>query len=539
MPYQKKKIVTYQSGRVAKRSGATKRAGNASKTASKALTVYRRPYITRYPRTAPRANSWQPKVTSLPRSMPQYALANYNAFHPMAEGAKVPDMSCIPSATSFSRDVTTMAANGSGVSYWAFRAQPSATAINGTSLNGVSQNGYYYPTWPAGYGLGSGSTSFSNLQQGGTQDPCFANMVMNYQDVRTVAAAIRIQCTQAPNNATGFVHIAVVPEDFAYSTWSYPTAANTNNNNPATAGMAGSAFASMERAPYYQKIPVANLINNQVTVQLPIMDEGAYRYRNTAQLPGNSNQQVLTSTSASTGGGSTPVQITQVGSVALDATSGAATVTFGVPFVNSNPVVTATVQAANDSSVEDCTVTGTSLTGFSVSSDIDPGGSAGNGNFGGSVANWSATGYVTPANYALFMPDGTEALTVQNTQFSQINAIETTYGWSAVIVAIEGAIANQPCLEVESMRHYEGVPTSSGATIITASAAGAYSPMLTGATKYMQTSQGPFRQNAQNNSGATSAAAAALYDGAQMVAGCASPAAAMGMAALRPIVIGR
>jgi len=458
--------------------------------------------------------------------MPQYSIANADAFDARAEGAKVPDMSMVPSATSWSRDVTTIAANSKGVAYWAFRAQPSAVAINGTSQEGSVQAAYPYPEWPADYGVGPG----------GNSDPAYASMVSNYMDVRTVAMAIKLQCIQPALTAQGFVHIAVVPEDMSAKTWSYP------QNGTA------SPFPAMERAPYYQKFPVANLINNTVQVQCPIMDEGAFRYRYTGQgpasvagleklelqvgetdLPGldiptiqqNNNTDKL----SYIGGGLRPMY--WAGKVQTNGTQDTY-VPFPVPFETA-PVVQiqrqddgTTNASQQDPSRVDGVVYGVTKNGFHCYSVW--GGAPGQDRF-----NWLAVGRP---------PSGLTPSASTSATLGANSSIETTFGWCAIIVALEGVTPGANCLEVEAIRHYEGIPSETVGNIITATAAAPFSSLVTGATKAMQQAIGPFTNQDDGSGGRLlSGALNALYTGATAVAGAVSPGAAFAMSALRPALI--
>jgi hypothetical protein len=473
--------------------GVSMRGGRKTKKSNyygkkKSAPTYYIPRATaRYGLTMSRArNSYAPSVSKASNSIPKYTLAVVRPFSDNAIGAKVPDMNSMPSATSFSREIVSPKLNQSGYSFTAYRFQHTCTTINGTPASGQQAVwpviGASFVTPSTAYGLdGLNYTATPNGSANGfaTQDPCYQSMVANYLDTRTVACGIRVQCNLPALTACGFIHIACVPEDMLGSAWQYPT-----------------TFAAMERAPFYQKVPLANLINNQANINLPIMDQGAWRYRNTALLPSNVGASFVQSTTAASGGGTTPVQVTQQGTASL---SGTATVTFGVPFIG-QPVVQLTAQVANDTGVEDITITpGTvSATGFSCSSDYDNGGSTAvadsNLNF-----NWTATGYMTPANYALYTPDGGEALTVQNIQLSTIPGIETTYGWGACIVALEmGAfapngtqtVASTSPIEVEVIRHYEAIPNDNVGNIITGTAAERHSDAVLTGTKNVQSMTG-------------------------------------------------
>lgn len=477
--------------------GVSMRGGRKTKKSNyygkkKSAPTYYIPRATaRYGLTMSRArNSYAPSVSKASNSIPKYTLAVVRPFSDNAIGAKVPDMNSMPSATSFSREIVSPKLNQSGYSFTAYRFQHTCTTINGTSSTGMSA------AWPSigssftnpatggdSYGLeGLNYTATPNGRGYATQDPCYQSMIANYLDTRTVACGIRVQCNLPALTACGFIHIACVPEDMLGTTWQYPT-----------------TFAAMERAPFYQKVPLANLINNQANINLPIMDQGAWRYRNTGLLPSNVGQSFIASTTAATGGGTAPVQVTQSGSSTLS--NGVGTVTFGVPFI-SQPVVTANLQGPNDTVVQDITILTGSITntGFQITADGDAGGMNVVANApDGQVYNWTAVGYMTPANYALYTPDGGEALTVQNIQLSTIPGIETTYGWGACIVALEmGAfapngtqtVAQTSPIEVEVIRHYEAIPNDNVGNIITGTAAERHSDAVLTGTKNVQSMTG-------------------------------------------------
>jgi hypothetical protein len=85
----------------------------------------------------------------------------------------------------------------------------------------------------------------------------------NYNLLRTVAFGIKIETRQSAFNAAGFLHIALVPEQLEGSTnFAYPT-----------------SVSGMEYAPYYRRIPIADLIEDEITVCGKYTDPGtAFRY---------------------------------------------------------------------------------------------------------------------------------------------------------------------------------------------------------------------------------------------------------------------
>lgn len=374
-------------------------------------------------------------------------------------------MNSMPSCTSFSREIISPQINSVGASFTAYRFQQTLTTVSGT---GTGQNGASWPGVGTSNAQGIAAFGVAGLQQ----DPSLASMLVNYQDTRTVAMSVRIQCTQAALTAQGFVHMAVVPEDLSGSAlWQYPT-----------------SYSAMERAPFYQKVPLANLINNTPTIALPIMDEGAWRYRNTALLPsqvGTSFLQQITSTGN--------VQVTYAANNAYS--SGTGTVSFQYPFV-----ATPSIQ------IEDFTsgtgeyssnITASSATGFTANFVQDSGGSAALSGWSGTF-NYSATGEMTAANAALYYASVGSAvpITAAGIQSVSIPGIETTYGWGAIIIALEnvgGYVAgnNVSPIEVEIIRHYEAIPNDTAGNIVTANAAAPPSQAMLEANKTVQMTVGP------------------------------------------------
>jgi len=310
------------------------------------------------------------------------------------------------------------------------------------------------------------------------QDPAFASMVSNYLDVRTVACSVRVQCTIAALNAQGFVHMACVPEDMQAvnggiaGSWNYPT-----------------SLASMERAPFYQKVPLASLINNSATIALPVMDEGAWRYRNTSLVP----SQVGNSFLAVNGTPSTlPVQVTMTGTG--NTSSGTGTVTFPFAFA-ANPVVICTVNSIENATQSyEITVPTITTTTFTANC-VYEGGSAVTIYNASTPFYWEATGSMTPANAALYYASVGQEVPAQISNYSPatIPGIETTYGWGVCIIALEntGTAANVSPIEVEIIRHYEAIPNDNNGNVITGTKPAPYCPEVMQFNKAVQQETGP------------------------------------------------
>lgn len=176
-------------------------------------------------------------------SMPQFTMAQIDPFAEESFGTKVPDDSTAPTATAFSRNllpITVTTANpGMGQ---LFRYHPANWAVNPTGVTGTTW------TWGTAY---AGATVTSNI----------GALKANYTALKTVAWGLKISCRQNYAVATGMVHIAHVPDVIDGSTWSYPT-----------------SVSALEYAPYYRRIPVADLIQDDVIVNGRFTDATAFRF---------------------------------------------------------------------------------------------------------------------------------------------------------------------------------------------------------------------------------------------------------------------
>jgi len=190
-----------------------------------------------------------PKVKPPPNkaSLPQFAVAQLDPFCPEAFGAKVPDDATAPSAVAFSRDLLTFSVGatfaGSGQF---FRFDPGAAFVFPTPTSSTSW------TWPAL----AAATAVSNQ----------AALTSTFSLLRTVAFGLKLQTRQAALTAGGFVHIALVPEALQAGVFAYPTSVGT-----------------MEYSPYYRRIPLADLIYDEVLIPGRFTDHTGFRY----MAPGN------------------------------------------------------------------------------------------------------------------------------------------------------------------------------------------------------------------------------------------------------------
>lgn len=186
---------------------------------------------------APQNRKMQSKM-----KLPQFLIAQVDAFCPEAFGVKVPDEATMPSAVAFSRDLLPISIGatfaGAGA---AFRFNAGAAIVLPTPTSSTSW------TWP----LYAVSTPVSNQ----------AALTANFDLLRTAAFAIKIETRQSAFAAAGFVHIAILPENMSGTNWGYPT-----------------SVGAMEYAPYYKRVPLADLIYDEITVQGKYTDSTAFRY---------------------------------------------------------------------------------------------------------------------------------------------------------------------------------------------------------------------------------------------------------------------
>jgi len=408
-------------------------------------------------------------------------------------------MNAMPSATSFSREVISPATNGFGFGMSAYRFQQTLTAVNGTvaTLNNTAQWPQIGQSSQVGASSGYGIALYPAVQQ----DPAISSMTSNYLDVRTVACSARIQCTLPALTAQGFVHIACVPEDLASGPlYPYPT-----------------TLAAMERAPFYQKLPLANLINNTPTIALPIMDEGAWRYRTTSLAPAQIGQSFVSTAGGS--GANVQMVITGTGTTAVGAIT-----TVGLPPFVSPPAVVAQITGdTNGASEAEAEVYGITNNSFTIISPTLTNA------FPPSDQAWgfdyTAIGYMTAANAAAYYSGAGVGAPLTTSSFGStiIPGIETTYGWGVLIIALEntGTTNGISPIEVEIIRHYEAIPSDSLGTVVTGTKAAPNCPEVLTVNKAVQDANGPISVlpdsglDTDNDSGFV----AAFQDAARWVSG--------------------
>lgn len=209
-------------------------------------------YVSRYRRKYTpkrRARTTKRRVTKrrvAPRRhtrMSKFVLANIDPFNSNAEGAKIPDSNTYPSAVLKVEDETTTTSDATyGLAAQAWRPYPTGTRINATA---ASSNSW---TWTAAYGGQGNSTRLSSITS-------------NFSLVRPVAHGIRIYAPTAPTSTTGFLHVAIVAQSEAGTTWAYPT-----------------SIAQMNNCMFYQRFPLAMLTQKSVTVVNKFLDASATRY---------------------------------------------------------------------------------------------------------------------------------------------------------------------------------------------------------------------------------------------------------------------
>jgi len=189
-------------------------------------------------------------------SIPQFALAQVRPFDERVFGAKVPDEATFPSAVADTRDqiaLTTGATyGGAGV---VFRTGGNIAYVNTTPASSTS--------WTFGAAYAGGN--FPDNQ---------AALVANFAALRTVAYGVKITTRQSATVASGFVHVAICADSMAGTTWSYPT-----------------SVSQMEYCDAYRRIPVADLVQDEIIVSGRYYDQTAFQYHDPNAYP-----QALTGT---------------------------------------------------------------------------------------------------------------------------------------------------------------------------------------------------------------------------------------------------
>lgn len=176
-------------------------------------------------------------------SLPQFTISQIDPFCPEAFGVKVPDDATAPSCVAFSRSedfINTSTVGGGGL---VFRYHPISAVVGLTAVTAT--------TWSVPLTFG-GSISVSN----GTA------LQTNFSTLRVVAHGIKITTRQSAFAASGFVHVALVGDNMTYlPTWDYPT-----------------SVSAMEYSPYYRRIPISDLIEDEILVVNKFTDRAAFRY---------------------------------------------------------------------------------------------------------------------------------------------------------------------------------------------------------------------------------------------------------------------
>jgi len=173
----------------------------------------------------------------------KFALAQLDPFEPLAQGAKVPDSTTIPSIANCDTDqvaLTTAATQTlAAIAFW-----PSYT------------NAVLPATWTAGV-----LTWNTTLVQDRRNQ---AAVVTNIEGIRAVAHAIRLSCSLSATSATGFVHIGIGTESrlsTSSTLWQLPTTVN-----------------EMTGLAHYKRFTLSSLTQSPITAINKWLDETAFRY---------------------------------------------------------------------------------------------------------------------------------------------------------------------------------------------------------------------------------------------------------------------
>lgn len=198
--------------------------------------------------------------TSKKAPIPQFLLAQLRPFDVRAFGVKVPDEATFPSSVADSRDIFTLSTTAIGGAGLVFRSAPGAAVLNTVPATSTS--------WTFAAAFGS-SVPIDN----------YTALTANFSALRTVAYGLKISTRQSATVASGFLHVALVPDIGDQSTWQFPT----------TVGM-------MEYCEAYRRIPIADLIQDEVLVAGKYYDQTAFQYHDltaSAQsYPGGQNSSM-------------------------------------------------------------------------------------------------------------------------------------------------------------------------------------------------------------------------------------------------------
>jgi hypothetical protein len=181
--------------------------------------------------------------------MPQYVIARTNPFDDDALGVKVPDDNLAPSATTLSRYDVLGYADGNSIYANLFTPDPSGTSFVPTSSTAAG-----VLTWAANW---TAANTVSNI----------AAIRGSLGLLRPVAWGLRASCLYSPNNAQGRVHVCLVGVDYSLG--------GINGSAPTTS-------AAMKLQPGYFTCMISEIISDSLILVGKPTDNGAYRYRSTA-----------------------------------------------------------------------------------------------------------------------------------------------------------------------------------------------------------------------------------------------------------------
>jgi hypothetical protein len=188
------------------------------------------------------------------RMVHAFTYAQLNPFSSAAYNARVPDESTAPSTPFYfldEWDVVTTTTNNNCVG-WLIMPYPGLIRVGADASAGTSISW----GWTAAYAGGVGSARYSTINS-------------NFNLVRPVAHGIRITSGQSVLNATGYIHICLVPyEQFGQTTWNAPI-----------------SITQMEGCPGYTRIPISSLTQKPVYYINKYNDSSAFFYRDPSDAP--------------------------------------------------------------------------------------------------------------------------------------------------------------------------------------------------------------------------------------------------------------
>lgn len=214
--------------------------------------TYRRSAYRRFPmrrrryyrRRTPRRSYRRPAEPS------KFLRAQLDPFDDVVNGVKIPDSNTCPSSTITINDTVPMTADANGLCAKLFFPYMKNQWVDHVA-GGVANW-----TWGAAFAGGNDSVRIGSVAG-------------NYTLCRPVAHGVRLFCPLNSTDAKGFLHVCVVPfTAFGKTTWEGPT-----------------SISHMTNSLFYQRVPIANLTQQSLTVVNKFLDCTSQRYIDVSSNP--------------------------------------------------------------------------------------------------------------------------------------------------------------------------------------------------------------------------------------------------------------